>query len=322
MQKILTKILILAHFILAVIFQSCEEIIDDFEFKDKKEKIVVNGIMQSDSLFYVHISKSIPANAPDTLLPITNADVKLYESGNLIEDLTFDKKGFYRTINPLNYSPSKSYKIRVEAKGLKSVEANALYPEKPNVLFIDTSRKNNDFYNYLNSLEFEIQFKDDPDQENFYMLEFKTYGKYIHEDFFNERFDTIIGFESPQLISDDEFIEIEYDGTGYWQSVPEWETYGKKLVFSDKLINGKTRSLKVQTESSYYYSNSQDSTVHVFFHSISKDYFKYMQRRALVNENEGNPLSEPVTIYSNIKNGLGIFGAKNTYAKSFTLIRR
>ena len=319
MEKIKTIIYLT---FLIFLFQSCEKIIDDFEFKERKTKIVLNGILKKDSLLTLHISKSIPAHSPDTIMPLKEASVKLYESGKFIENLLFDENGFYKTSNFITPSTSNEYKIRVEAKGLETVEATTHYPELPQVISIDTSYHQADYeYGYLNSLEIKIQFRDNSKASNYYMVELFYYGNVYYDDYFNEIYDTVSTYINPFIISDDEIIEIEYNGSDYWQSAPEWEAYGTKLIFSDKLINGKTHTLKLNIDPYNFYMDSSNSKniLYVNFHNVGKDYYEYMIRRAMVNDTENNPLVEPVTLYTNVKNGLGIFGARNTYTKAIEI---
>jgi len=85
------------------------------------------------------------------------------------------------------------------------------------------------------------------------------------------------------------------------------------LIFNDKGIVGQNYELDLSLDATYI-----DLDVHnlyVRFSKITKDQFLYMRSKKAYQDSDGNPFAEPVTVHSNIENGLGIFGleAVNMY---------
>lgn len=82
------------------------------------------------------------------------------------------------------------------------------------------------------------------------------------------------------------------------------EQVGREIFFSDKLVQGKTFSVQyfhLLRESSFDYS----ATFSIF--SISEDYYRYELSRHIKLNTQYDANSNPVTIYSNVEGGYGIF---------------
>jgi hypothetical protein len=84
------------------------------------------------------------------------------------------------------------------------------------------------------------------------------------------------------------------------------ETLGSSIFFSDKLVNGSTFSVQY---SHLERDNEQPLSGPVTFslYSISEDYYKYELSRQIKLSSQYDANSNPVTIYSNVEGGYGIF---------------
>jgi hypothetical protein len=56
--------------------------------------------------------------------------------------------------------------------------------------------------------------------------------------------------------------------------------------------------------------------VYVQLHVINEDYFEFLLSLEKYNETYENPFAEPVMVFSNIENGLGLFSSYSTYTDS------
>ena len=114
--------------------------------------------------------------------------------------------------------------------------------------------------------------------------------------------------------------------TPFWQSHVELdpimqpsqenELFGGNLsnpygIFTDELIAGMEYDLTLK-----FYEQDIDTGFHEFYlynielHSISKEMYLYLRSLTAYQQTEGDFISEPVIVYSNIYNGLGIFGTQ------------
>ena len=288
---------------ISLLIISCEKIID-IDIEDKDKKIVVNGILSTDSLVKVNISKSLSILDDKDVHFINDAIVTLYENDNFIEQLSSLDKGYYSTIS---FKPTleKRYKVTVEASGLKSVNAENTIPNTIKINKIDTTTTQlSDETGYSEEkLECSINFTDPQNENNYYYVFAKAYIPTNYDNFGNP-----ISYELTNIFfeSDDKIIESTIN-------------YGDGIVFSDKLINGDTYSLKIFISK---YNFEQDTNkVYFYLNSVSKDFYLY----AVSYEKHINaiydPFVEPVQVYENINNGYGIFTGYSSFVDSITIIR-
>jgi transposase len=96
-QHFIGYLLLLAFFV-----SSCQKEVQ-VEIPNSKNKIVLNCIMNEDSLFTVLVSRTKKLYVDDNVdMALTNATVSVYENGVLIENLSHDSIGIYssKTFKP------------------------------------------------------------------------------------------------------------------------------------------------------------------------------------------------------------------------------
>jgi len=63
-----------------------------------------------------------------------------------------------------------------------------------------------------------------------------------------------------------------------------------------------------------------NSKIHIKLYSISEGYYNYKKSVQEWNKNKDNPFTEPVIIYSNVVNGMGILGEASCYIDSTVFV--
>jgi hypothetical protein len=283
---------------------------EQISLPDTGRKIVLNGLINSDSLIRVSVTKSIYVS--DSVVvgrDLDNAEVYLYQNGLLIYSLQHDYKVIgWNIINPLgNYCskkvkplPGKEYRIVAKVPGLPDVSATAILPNPVKIEKIDTAAiqlvtgrvviDGKEYTSYENVLKCNIQFADPLNETNYYLVEvFYKNGDQmpIHSRYFT--------------CKDPVVEEYMYDG-----EIMSGQEQINGVVFSDKVINGKRYSLNLTIGYQAHYSDVR-SVIYFHLYSISENYFKYIRTLNLFNAKFGKPLSEPVQVFSNITGGYGIF---------------
>ncbi len=143
-----------------------------------------------------------------------------------------------------------------------------------------------------------ITFKDNPDYNNYYEIQLRNSA-------LNEETNYYITSDDPSITTE------SYYPTNFSSEVAN----PKYLPFSDELFNGETKQINV-----YYTPTTnndgtkvKDHVVNIIFKTTSQAYYNY--RTSLIQQsysNMGNILygiGEPISVYSNIDGGLGIFAA-------------
>jgi hypothetical protein len=142
-------------------------------------------------------------------------------------------------------------------------------------------------------VDFKIQFKDRPQEENYYQLTVEV--ERTHRNLATGQMTTRnypIHLESRDPAIDDENID-SYEG----------------LYFKDVLFEG--RDVTLSLEGLYWEigrgSGNNNSLKLTFrLRTISKDYYSYRTTSLLQNFISGDPFAQPVNVYSNVENGFGI----------------
>jgi len=321
--------------LLTVFIVSCETEIK-FNGKETAPSMVINSILNPDSTVKVHITKSkffLDINGP--LEPITNATVQLYANDKLIETLNSTGNGYYAgTYKPL---PGDIIKIIAQNNEFDNVHSSTEIPVMASITSVDTTSTTtktspliySGSYNdegYLNTdtvgtisekkIKFTINIADRANYKNFYRLKVKhrsyydngTYSE--HNTYFNSE-DLVFGSTSETEL-------FEEENTNYYHE------------FNDNLFDGKTYGLtfSISTFQYNYFPGKEPKDdpwspttikqeILINIESISPAYYYYLNSRAK-NNAYIEIFSEPVQIYNNIVNGIGILGAYNT---SITVIR-
>ncbi|RLD60911.1 MAG: hypothetical protein DRJ01_08895 [Bacteroidetes bacterium] len=304
MYKLLVK-----SFLLLLVFSSCSKIVD-IDIPDNEKHIDVIGLMNSDSILKVNISKSVSIlqstevsyfnnNSSNTsnIDFVSNATVKIYENNVYKDTLSFTEYGNYIA----NFKPvvGNTYKIEVDVPNCEQVDAENNIPEKVEILSIDTSNVSNDsFGDDEDILRCEITFSDPPDVENYYLLNVSgkiTYSWYDEYD------------DSLYVMVDSSFIDFDTNDP----IIDQDAKIDNAIIFNDDVINGKTYTLNIEIDK--YYSDSTMLYFNLF--SVSRDYYLY-RKSISMQKYGGGPFTEAVTVYTNINNGVGIFAGtnKSTYS--------
>jgi hypothetical protein len=268
---------------------SCEKYLE-FDEEITDPKIVVNAMIHPDSVFKVHLSRSLSVIDNGELTSIENGTVEiLNENGNLIETLTHNQFGEYRGI--LQPIAGQKYQLNVSANGYKSVFAEDYIPLLVNISNVDTAGVSNlDGYQ---ELKLEISFQDIANIKNYYQIEIIR----------AQDFDGSI-FENPTYLRADDL------STG---NDPEYYRY---IFFDDILFDGNLKTITVYTEDTRLY----DTYIEVRLSSLSESAYKYAKSYQAFSNNFGfgNVFSQPVQVHSNIEKGLGIFAGVNISRKKIT----
>jgi hypothetical protein len=276
------------------LFTACQQ--EDLEIPDTGRKIVINGLIATDTLLNVYINKSayIISTGPVFHSDLENADVNFYQNSIRIDSLYHFNMGintstiFYagnywsKSVFPL---PGMEYKIVAKVPGLPDATATTTIPDLVRIERVDTSRIIFGFHGHNYRMIFNIEFTDPANETNYYLFRMSSFGFKFNS-------------HNNSFASQDPIIEEEMkNGSNSIEGV----------VFSDKLINGQKHNLTVSTNGSFSSNGPKKTIMYLRLYSITDEYFKYIQTLNLYNAKKGNPLAEPVIVYSNITGGLGIF---------------
>jgi hypothetical protein len=278
-------------FLLAMIlFCGCQGKYYDYDVNYEGDKLVVNGLIEANVGVNIILSKShSPAGRfKFEELNIKTGRVWLYQNDTLVGEMKAVNNQGKFSLERFMPQEGKRYKIKAVAEGLDTITSeNVVVPLSP-ILDSVFIKKDDAFVvnSGMSSAFFSMKIRDIDNQKNFYLL--------------------------------DSYVQIKNDSTynGYLRSIInpiescEFESNSNIHVFTDKCFDGD--SYKIE----YFTEHENKGTLIVQISVIDALFHKYFQN---LEQPTGLELgfSEPKLAISNIKNGYGVFVAKNT--KSYSL---
>jgi hypothetical protein len=282
------------------------------EIPDTGRKLVINGLITTDSLINVRISRSEYFTSGMLLYSYPEFDsavVRFYKNNIYLDSLHYSNNITYSDIYPnSNYWSNdvyplqvNEYKIIVKRPGFPDATATTTIPKLVNIDRVDTSRiilvpgSGPDF-----RINCRVEFTDPAVEKNYYLFNIVTRT-------------LPLGKRYMEFDCHDPVVEEEI-------------SYSNKIsgvAFTDKLIDGKKYYLNVSFNGYYYRSYSQNAkTSYIYYfrlYSITEEYYKFIQTLNLYNATHSNPLAEPVMVYSNVSGGYGIFSGAAVSTDSIIL---
>jgi hypothetical protein len=303
--------------VLIFLATSCESVLF-IELEESDKLIVLNGVLGSDSIAVVQVSRTRHILDNAELMPLENASVSLYMEGNLVEQLGYVGNGHFRSgsfIPPVGVELT----VEVEQQGYSSVSARCEIPEAVGIVSVDTSTVIREFGDYSWSyaeeiFQMDVTIKDPPGVENFYLLNLQvdrsftewrdTTYQYVDSLHHNDEWHYFVAdstytigeifrfIDHPRAVSPDLVVEAITD---------------QGILFSDQLIDGKDYSVRAEITTGSLRS-ADSAIVDIRLHSISESYYRYLKSRQKHYESTDDPFAVPVIVYTNVEGGVGFLG--------------
>lgn len=281
--------------------------------------LVLNGVVEQDSIFCINVSRTASLN--ETVMQkdlfVTDAIVRLYDGDNFLETMKHDSLGFYSSTCAAQ--GGHKYSIKVEKGDYPTATAtldfstnidfeisNFRYEITDSTYTYDFPEPGGEILLKRVFVYYTLSLSDNPEEKNYYSFKSFTKTQEIsyqwHED----------DSESDVWLSD-----LEYTGAGVgFEDWADLDKYDKVLcesysfgssnygfnAYSDKQFNGQSISFNLMT----YFQTSEIGTFSLFVKAYPEELIKYFETNKLYYDLYGNPFVEPVNIYSNIQNGVGI----------------
>lgn len=298
-------------FIIALMLaiSSCNKQINKFDYQQFDSTPTLNAILTAGDTIWAQVSLANKLNAVHPTI-CKDAEVFFYKDGEFLEKLKFDDES-QLFIGDNIVESEHSYSCKVVIPDFDTVKASTFIPQKPQVVdfeVIELGYVNNDGEQRPSYL---LTFATNPDKDLFYNTKFWT------------RMEQCNGYSSSHYEGD---IVLSYETDD-----PVLLNEGiQQLVFSNKLITDETYTLKINGGFSSYSSgasfgapnDSIPKPIHgkivVSMNGLSESLYNYL--KSFYKYYEADPydnlflgIINPTNYYSNVENGIGIFGAQACY---------
>ncbi len=254
-----------------ITFSSCRKYLD-WEIIDKGRKPVVNAIFFADSvpILRLYKSKHILDNA-NSFEYITDASVYLYINTESY-NLSYNQITNTYENNSIRLLTNQRVEI-IANTSIGNVRGETIIPYNVPILFYDTLPHYDKLGNY-DGTQINITFNDPKNDHNYYIFSYQS-SRYI-------------------------FYNIN-------QNFPGVELIGKNLFLEDISFNGQNKTISLHVLSNSYIEMNNNNDLEFILMHVDENLYRY-QLTAL-KQTEVSPFIEPIMVYNNISNGLGICGS-------------
>lgn len=287
---------------------SCDRFIE-VELPDQETKLVLNSLLENTDTLKVFLTKSrsvLEGREWEKFEFVKNATVLLKDQNGRIQPFTFKDSldpliddDSYQLPNP-GLTEGETYEIIAEAQGFPRIVSSQRLPEKVSIKSISLEKIGvNQNFPETDLYEITLKFNDLPDKNYYEIL-----GKSIANGYYINQGDTVFYqfSETLDLEPRNPLLAKDHLRRGV-------------ILFSDNFLDGENSEVVFRT----WLRNNSDLEVNFYLANVSEAYYKYYDTADLQWQNRGDILSQPVLVFNNIENGLGIFKARNVDRKSVIL---
>jgi hypothetical protein len=244
------------------------------------------------------------------ILEVVPEDKKWFVSGATVEWWSGGQKAL--TLSPLSVDsafvyvgklpaapqPGQTYEIRVSHPDYLPVRAEQQMPQPTEAISDVKLSRNVSSDQYGTKLdELEVSFKDVAGVAQYYEM------RLIKEEQF-------VLYQGQDSMGNWLIDTIRYEANAYFENTFDPNIvlgYNNTILLSDRYFDGATYKFRGRFYAPY--SEPEDPKPYIFIlRSVSKEYYFWSKSYQQSTQNQGNPFVEPVSVYNNLENGLGIFG--------------
>ena len=296
---------------------ACEKFLY-IQVDDADHLLVLDGLINPDSLVFVHVSKSqqLSLRPEDSGRPPRQdsfifAEIFLYEEEQLLGKMEHVGNSFY-SLSGFYPSSGNNYRIEATSGEMAPVYAETELPKVIPFNSFDTTRYFDEDGREV--FKVKMQVSDPVGEENYYAMKIKAVqrswnrdvGNFTDEERVSYLYVSVMG--DPEGAIDNMFLDLNSD-----------IFLDRKLFFSDQFFNGKDLDLEFELAKNHFYK--PDGTVHiqVELEHIDRSYYQYAVSYQKYRNAEDNPFTEPVNVFSNVEKGIGLFSSYSSSRRSFSV---
>lgn len=299
--------LILALLVSMVFFPGCEKDIH-LELKEGGGRLVLFSFLVPDSVFSVHLSRSVGYSSIDDFERVYDGNVRVYQNGTLIDAFDYPFRDLWAQRELVQIRAGESYVVEAGDASGNVVSGSVTIPVAVPIQQLDTVRVLlPDDRGVLRSyIDCSIIFSDPVDEKNYYQL-------LMAEEFWDKNgTGTKYSYQLVNFIKQDPVFYIR-DQEGSLLGGIDF-----KGTFHDELFNGKQYNLKIRVPGTYVVQPELNQKRRLTFMLLSQssDYFDYLRSRVVAEYNYEIPIVDPIKIHSNVEGGLGLVGGISVAADS------
>ena len=314
-------------------------------------QLTVNGLFNPDSVWQIELTQNRYALDNKPFASVPDAEVRVLQDGRAVAVLDYQRNASF-TGNSIYRATEgrpelgKEYTLEVSHPTLGSLSANSQVPiSQVDIVSVawDTLDIRESSGPSGNSVLYGVTVQiDDPPERNFYSLSFFVRRNgLIYLDINGDNQEELVA--SPPLFftpvvaqSDDPVVNNIFDGSRdellFSDESFNGNQYALKLYMAEPIqVSGGTTAVDLFTERVTFGEAIYDAegnillepgepfgpgfTAFALLRTVTEEYYTYNYTRDLQASVENNPFAQPVQVFDNIENGLGIFAGYSQMEK-------
>ena len=290
----------LYFFSFSMLFASCD-IVVDLDIPEHERVLVVNSILLTDSIINAYISHSVGAFDASSISYVNNATVEVYEDGVLLGEMdeqasfSYDSSGELDSTYVYNFNQNpvagKIYSYEIVHPDYEAVRAETTVPSAVKLNVNEVTLLSEQDYDKHYRVRFS--FNDAP-EDNFYRLRLRNPNTYSGFHYFESNDASMISSSG-----------VQSDGATF---------NGDEAFFDDKMFNGTEKEISIDFfdyKSFWFEEEGIEVQFILELTSVSESYYTYIRslRAHFDNQDQFIFAGEPVQVFTNIENGLGVLGS-------------
>lgn len=289
----------LISIVISIITFGCDQIVD-YQLPPEHPIPVVNAFITPDSVFKMRVtgSRHVLDNNFE-FKPFPAEEVLVYKDNELIGQAFKAADGEF--IIEDHYPEQGSiYHLQVDKSGYPSVVATDQVPVSKPEFKIESYRLVEEDYFISHSIDLRIS---NPAELTYFEVivfgtEYKYRRNYPDPPVLTDSVYRPLYIYTNDPIADDAAHEYAHESIYFRNDLVKREDFNLEIIIS-----------YVPFEPWFDNNDPEPSDIDVVVRHISESYYNYMRSIRLHQLTQGDPLAEPVQVFCNIENGLGIFGS-------------
>ncbi|MGM0377374.1 MAG: DUF4249 domain-containing protein [Bacteroidota bacterium] len=301
-------IIVLGILVLGLFAGSCEKDLE-LELKEKEGQLVLFSFLTPDSAFNVHLSKSVGHFSVDDFERVYEGNITVSRNNHIVDDFIFpfDQSWAYR--DSIDISEGDAFRVEaVDGEG-QQISGETVVPRAVPFTLTDTTTivVDDPGDSQREVLQCQLEIPDPGEENNFYQLLV---------------FEKICSMDGQDTICNRNNIDYPKTDPVFYVRDQEESLLGSvdfEGCFSDHTFDGENYKLSVQLPVEYASPPSGSSgtrKIQFVLVSHTRAYYNYLRSRVIAEYGYELPVVDPIRVYNNVKNGLGVVSAYSASSDS------
>ncbi len=250
--------------------------------------LVANALITPDSIWQINLSKSMPIDSSINFETVVTGTVTIENlTTNQLIQLAHRGNGIY-SANSFLPEQGHMYQLSAQAPNFLTITATSAIPKAFSVQYLKGEKS---FFKKEANYLLDLAIKDNEEEANFYLIE----AQYLLE---NQNHSIL---ENATVFS--------FDSNSSNESIVADHSNFKRSFLTDENFNGQNYTTQIGATSALLENLSPEDhlTAIISVKSITQDGYEYYKSLTRFENLEEGIFTEPLSVFSKIENGYGIF---------------